>query len=37
MATTPVAPACPIRLVCFHLAAKGCTEARRPRLRAIPW
>lgn len=29
MATTPVAPACPIRLVCFRLAARGSTEARR--------
>jgi hypothetical protein len=29
MATSPVAPACPIRLVCFHLAAKSSTEARR--------
>jgi hypothetical protein len=29
MATTPVAPACPIRLVCFRLAAQGSTEARR--------
>jgi hypothetical protein len=29
MATTTVAPACPIRLVSFHLAAKGSTEARR--------
>lgn len=29
MATTPVAPACPIRLVSFCLAAKGSTEARR--------
>jgi hypothetical protein len=28
MATTPVAPACPIRLVSFRLAAKGSTEAR---------
>jgi excisionase family DNA binding protein len=28
MATSPVAPACPIRLVCFRLAAKGSTEAR---------
>ena len=29
MATTPVSPACPIRLVSFHLAAKGSAEARR--------
>jgi hypothetical protein len=29
MATTPVAPACPIRLVSFRLAAKSSTEARR--------
>ena len=29
MATTPVAPACPIRLVSFRLAARGSTEARR--------
>jgi hypothetical protein len=29
MATTPVAPACPIRLVSFSLAARGCTEPRR--------
>ena len=29
MATSPVVPACPIRLVWFRLAAKGCTEARR--------
>ena len=29
MATTPVTPACPIRLVCFRLAARGSTEARR--------
>jgi len=29
MATTPVAPACPIRLVSFRLAAKGRMEARR--------
>jgi len=29
MATTPVAPACPIRLICFRLATKGSTEARR--------
>ena len=28
MATTPVAPACPIRLVSFRLAAKSSTEAR---------
>jgi hypothetical protein len=28
MATIPVAPACPIRLVSFHLAAKGSTKAR---------
>jgi hypothetical protein len=28
MATTPVAPACPIRLVSFRLAARGSTEAR---------
>jgi hypothetical protein len=32
MATTPVAPACPIRLVSFRLAAKGSTEVRRPPL-----
>ena len=29
MATTPVAPACPICLVSFRLAAKGSTEERR--------
>jgi len=29
MATTPVAPACPIHLISFRLAARGCTEARR--------
>ena len=29
MATTPVAPACPIRFVSFHLAARGSTEGRR--------
>ena len=29
MATTPIALACPIRLVSFRLAAKGSTEARR--------
>jgi hypothetical protein len=29
MATSPVAPACPIRLVSFRLAARGSTEARR--------
>lgn len=29
MATSPFAPACPIRLVSFHLAAKGSTEALR--------
>jgi hypothetical protein len=29
MATISVAPACPIRLVSFRLAAKGSTEARR--------
>ena len=29
MATTPVAPACPIRLVSFRLAAQGSTAARR--------
>jgi hypothetical protein len=29
MATTPVAPACPIRFVSFRLAARGSTEARR--------
>ena len=28
MATTPVAPACPIRLVSFRLATKGSTKAR---------
>ena len=28
MATTLVAPDCPIRLVCFHLPAKGCTTSR---------
>jgi len=28
MATTLVAPACPIRLVSFRLAAQGSTEAR---------
>ena len=28
MATTPIAPACPIRLVSFRLAARGSTEAR---------
>jgi hypothetical protein len=29
MATTPVATACPIRLVCFRLAAKHSTQPRR--------
>jgi hypothetical protein len=29
MATTPVPPACPIRLVSFCLAASGSKEARR--------
>jgi hypothetical protein len=29
MATSPVAQACPIRLVSFRLAARGSTEARR--------
>ena len=29
MATTPVAPACPIRLISFRPAARGSTEARR--------
>lgn len=29
MATTPVAPACPIRLVSFRLAAKGSTQPLR--------
>jgi hypothetical protein len=29
MATIPVGPACPIRLVSIRLAAKGSTEARR--------
>jgi hypothetical protein len=29
MATSPVAQACPIRLVSFRLASKGSTEARR--------
>ena len=29
MDTIPVAPACPIRLVSFRLAAKGSTGARR--------
>jgi hypothetical protein len=29
MATIPVEPACPIRLISFRLAAKGSTEARR--------
>ena len=29
MATTPVAPACPIRLVSFRLSAKGSTQPRR--------
>jgi hypothetical protein len=29
MATTPVAPACPIRLVCFRLLAKGKEHPRR--------
>ena len=29
MATIPVEPACPIRFISFHLAAKGSTEARR--------
>ena len=28
MATIPVEPVCPIRLVSFRLAAKGSTEAR---------
>ena len=28
MATTPVSPACPIRLVSFRLATKGSTKAR---------
>ena len=28
MATIPVAPACPIRLISFRLAAKGSTTAR---------
>ena len=28
MATSPVEPACPIRLISFRLAAKGSTEAR---------
>jgi hypothetical protein len=28
MATIPVAPVCPIRLVCFRLAAKGSNKAR---------
>ena len=28
MATIPVAPACPIRLVSFRQAAKGSTKAR---------
>jgi hypothetical protein len=28
MATSPVAPACPIRLVSFHLASRASTEAR---------
>jgi hypothetical protein len=28
MATIPVEPACPIRLISFRLAAKGSTEAR---------
>jgi hypothetical protein len=29
MATSPVAQACPIRLVSFRLSARGSTEARR--------
>ena len=29
MATSPVEPACPIRLISFRLAVKGSTEARR--------
>lgn len=29
MATIPVAPACPLRLISFRLAAKGSTTARR--------
>jgi hypothetical protein len=29
MATTPVAPACPIRLVCFLLLTKGKEQSRR--------
>ena len=29
MATIPVASACPIRLVCFRLAAKGHAQPRR--------
>jgi hypothetical protein len=29
MATTPVAPACPIRLVSLRLASQGSTKARR--------
>jgi hypothetical protein len=29
MATTPVAPACPIRLVSFRLLAKGQEQPRR--------
>jgi hypothetical protein len=29
MATSPVVPACPIRLVSFRLASGGSTEARR--------
>ncbi len=29
MANSPIAPACPICLVSFRLAAKGSTEARR--------
>ena len=28
MATIPVEPACPIRLISFRVAAKGSTEAR---------
>ena len=28
MATSPVEPACPIRLISFRLAARGSTEAR---------
>jgi hypothetical protein len=29
MATTPVAPACPIRLVCFRLLSRGQEQPRR--------